>query len=69
VLDLLIDSEVRGKGIGTVLMNDANRIAKEKGALELQWVVYIHNRQAMDFYEKWGGELIEDILHMRRTVS
>jgi ribosomal protein S18 acetylase RimI-like enzyme len=69
VLDLLIDSEVRGKGIGTVLMNDTNRIAKEKGAMELQWVVYIHNRQAMDFYEKWGGELIEDILHMRRTVS
>ncbi|HSF70741.1 MAG TPA: GNAT family N-acetyltransferase, partial [Methylotenera sp.] len=69
VLDLLVDSEVRGKGIGTALMDDANRIAKEKVATELQWVVYIHNRQAMDFYQKWGGELIEDILHMRRTVS
>src|SRR5215207_6500588 len=36
VLDLLIDSEVRGKGIGTALMDDANRIAKEKGVSELQ---------------------------------
>jgi ribosomal protein S18 acetylase RimI-like enzyme len=69
VLDLLVDSAVRGKGIGTALMDDANRIAKENGATELQWAVYIHNRQATDFYQKWGGELIEDILHMRRTVS
>ena len=69
VLDLLVDSDVRGKGVGTALMNEANRIAQAKGTAELQWAVYIHNQQAMDFYRKWGGELIEDILHMRRLVS
>lgn len=69
ILDLLVDSDVRGKGIGTELMDDANRIAKVKGVSELQWAVYIHNHKAMHFYHKWGGKLIEDILHMSRTVS
>jgi L-amino acid N-acyltransferase YncA len=43
VLDLLVDNEVRGKGVGTALMNESNRIAQEKGVSELQWAVYIHN--------------------------
>jgi ribosomal protein S18 acetylase RimI-like enzyme len=68
VLDVLVDNAVRGKGIGTHLMNHTYDIARNNGASELQWAVYIHNKKALRFYEQWGGELIEDILHMRRTI-
>jgi GNAT superfamily N-acetyltransferase len=68
VLDLLVDNAVRGNGIGTHLMNHAYDIAQSKGASELQWAIYIHNKKALHFYEQWGGELIEDILPMRRTI-
>jgi GNAT superfamily N-acetyltransferase len=68
VLDLLVDEAARGQGIGMALMQAAEAIAREKGCSELQWAVYAPNKSALDFYHKFGGELIEDILHMRKRI-
>lgn len=68
VLDLLVDSTVRGQGIGSQLMDAAYQLANAVGASEMQWAVYIHNRKAIDFYQKWGGEMTQDVLHMYRPI-
>ena len=68
VLDLLVDEAARGKGIGLSLMQTTETIAREKSCSELQWAVYAPNQAALDFYHKFGGELIEDLLHMRKTL-
>ena len=69
LLDLLVDEAARGNGIGMKLMQTAEVIAKQKGCAELQWAVYSPNQAAMNFYNKFGGEMIEDILHMKKDVS
>jgi GNAT superfamily N-acetyltransferase len=68
VLDLLVDEAARGRGIGRALMQAAEAIAREKNCSELQWAVYAPNQAALDFYHKFGGELIEDLLHMRKSL-
>jgi ribosomal protein S18 acetylase RimI-like enzyme len=69
ILDLLVDEAARGKGIGSALMLETETIAKQKGIAEVQWAVYVPNQAALNFYEKFGGEVIEDILHMKKDVS
>jgi ribosomal protein S18 acetylase RimI-like enzyme len=69
ILDLLVDEAGRGKGIGTALMQAAETIARQKHIVELQWAVYAPNQAAVNFYRKLGGELIEDILQMKKDVS
>jgi GNAT superfamily N-acetyltransferase len=65
-----VDEAARGQGIGMALMQAAEAIAREKGCSELQWAVYAPNKAALAFYHKFGGELIEDILHMcKRLLS
>jgi ribosomal protein S18 acetylase RimI-like enzyme len=68
VLDLLVDEAARGQGIGKKLMQEAETIAQEKGASELQWAVYTPNKAASRFYENVGGEWIEDIRLMRKAL-
>ncbi len=68
VLDLLVDSTVRGQGIGSQLMDAAYQLAYTDGASEMQWAVYIHNRLAIDFYQKWGARMTQDVLHMYRPI-
>jgi GNAT superfamily N-acetyltransferase len=68
ILDLLVDEAARGKGIGIKLMQAIETVAKEKGCSELQWAVYVPNQAAINFYGKFGGEMIEDILQMRKAI-
>ncbi len=46
-----------GKGIGSMLMNEALRIAKEKGFKKIQLEVMENNERAIKLYEKFGFEL------------
>lgn len=64
VLDLLVDEAVREQGIGRKLMEHAKEIAKARGAGELMWSVYKHNKLAENFYKSLGAERLEDIFFM-----
>jgi GNAT superfamily N-acetyltransferase len=64
VLDLLVDEASRGQGIGRKLMEHTQNIAKTRGAGELMWAVYKHNKLAEDFYTSLGAERLEDIFFM-----
>lgn len=64
VLDLLVDEGARGNGIGRKLMEHTAEIAKTRGAGELMWAVYKHNKGAEEFYKHLGAERLEDIFFM-----
>lgn len=46
-----------GKGVGTALMNEAIRLAKELGCRRLMLGVFKGNERAMRLYEKFGFEI------------
>jgi ribosomal protein S18 acetylase RimI-like enzyme len=58
VWEILVKEEYRKKGIGTLLMDHAVKIAKEKGARALVLETQSCNAPAISFYLKHGFELI-----------
>jgi GNAT superfamily N-acetyltransferase len=64
MLDLLVDEAARGQGLGRKLMEQAREIAKARGAGELMWAVYKHNKGAEEFYKHLGAEKLEDVFFM-----
>lgn len=51
---VFVRSDKRGQGIGTQLMNEAVRIAKDRGAHMLQLTTDKRRSEAVRFYEKLG---------------
>jgi ribosomal protein S18 acetylase RimI-like enzyme len=58
VWEFLVDEEFRKRGVGTLLMNHAVKIAKEKGARMLVLETQTNNATAISFYLNFGFELI-----------
>ena len=58
VWEFLIKEEFRRRGIGTLLMKHAVKVAKEKGARMLVLETQTCNVPAIDFYLKFGFKLI-----------
>jgi len=58
VWEILVREEYRKKGIGTLLMDHAVKVAKEKGARMLVLETQSCNVPAINFYLKFGFELI-----------
>jgi ribosomal protein S18 acetylase RimI-like enzyme len=58
VWELLVKEGFRGKGVGTLLMNRAVEVARQKGARMLVLETQSWNVKAIDFYTKYGFELI-----------
>ena len=55
-LDCLFFIEnVRGKGLGTLLMNEIKIYAKEQNCKEIQWQTPDFNTKAIQFYQKIGA--------------
>jgi ribosomal protein S18 acetylase RimI-like enzyme len=58
VWEFLVDYELRNRGIGTLLMNHAVKVAKEKGARMLVLETQTNNDVAVKFYLNFGFKLI-----------
>ena len=58
VWEFLVEEKFRKRGIGTLLMNHAVKIAKEKGARMLVLETQTNIDTALDFYLNFGFELI-----------
>jgi ribosomal protein S18 acetylase RimI-like enzyme len=58
VWEFLVQEEFRKQGIGTLMMNQAVKIAKQKGARMLVLETQTNNSNAIDFYLNFGFELI-----------
>jgi len=57
VNSICVDREVRGRGVGSALMAQAEAWGRSQGASEVRLVVWAFNRTALRLYEELGYEL------------
>ncbi|WP_175577738.1 GNAT family N-acetyltransferase [Mongoliimonas terrestris] len=69
VAGLFVRRAVRGAGIGSALMAEAEAIARSSGATALVWTVWHRNAAAIGFYHRLGARLYVDDLVMWKTVD
>ncbi len=58
--DLYVRPEFRGLGMGKVMLAHLARLAKERGCGRLEWWVLDWNRPAIEFYESFGAEAMNE---------
>lgn len=54
--DLYVDSQVRGGGVGTALIEACRAQARDRGARRLAWQTALDNTRAQSVYDRLGGE-------------
>ena len=64
VIDLVVDQQARGCGIGRALMEEARALCRGAGGGLMFWAVYAKNQLALDFYRRLGAETITEGLFM-----
>lgn len=65
IVDLYVQENQRGQGIGKSLMNRASEICRFHNGTQLFWSVYVPNKAAIEFYERLGARFTQDLLFMR----
>jgi ribosomal protein S18 acetylase RimI-like enzyme len=65
--ELVVAPEARRQGVGTVLLEEAIRRARERGCVEVSLGVMRNNKDAQRFYERHGFEA--DALLMERHLT
>jgi GNAT superfamily N-acetyltransferase len=58
--DLFVKPEMRGKGIGRMMLSYLARIATERNCGRLEWSVLDWNEPALRFYRSLGAELMDE---------
>ena len=58
--DIFVEPELRGLGIGKLLLERVAAIAVEKNCKRLQWAVLDWNTPAIEFYKAMGGEFLDE---------
>jgi GNAT superfamily N-acetyltransferase len=64
VAGLFVSEKARGSGIGRALMEEARRLATERGASYIAWMVWRQNPGAVAFYRRLGAETYDDNFQM-----
>ena len=65
--DLYVRPNMRGKGVGTLLLQHVARLARERGCGRLEWSVLNWNQPAIRFYEALGARAMDDWTVYRLT--
>ena len=58
--DLIVSKEARGSGIGTLLLDQVVKHAKQINVKRISWEVLDWNESAITFYEKKGAKVLRD---------
>jgi GNAT superfamily N-acetyltransferase len=64
VAGLFVSECARGSGVGRALMEEARRLATERGASHVAWMVWRHNPGAIAFYRRLGAEAYDENFQM-----
>ncbi len=64
VVDLYVKSNMRGRGVGRILMDAVCGIARGEGITLVSWSVHKNNLDAIAFYERLGAKCVEDCHRM-----
>ena len=65
--DIFVEPELRGLGIGKLLLERVAAIAVEQGCARLQWAVLDWNTPAIEFYGAMGSEFLDEWRNMRMS--
>jgi GNAT superfamily N-acetyltransferase len=58
--DLFVIPELRGRGIGRILLSFLAKLAVERGCGRLEWWVLDSNEPAIRFYERLGAKAMDE---------
>lgn len=58
--DLIVSQEMRGKGLGTVLLDQVVKYGNKLGVKRISWEVLDWNEPAIKFYESKGANVMRD---------
>jgi GNAT superfamily N-acetyltransferase len=58
--DLIVNREMRGKGLGEALLNEVVKYGSQLGVKRISWEVLDWNTPAINFYEKKGAIVMRD---------
>ncbi len=58
--DLFVKPEFRGMNIGKTLLKKLASIAVERNCARFEWIVLDWNKNAIDFYENAGAEILKE---------
>ena len=65
--DLYVRPNMRGKGVGTLLLQHVAQLARKRGCGRLEWSVLNWNQPAIRFYEALGARAMDDWTVYRLT--
>lgn len=65
--DLFVLEKFRRKGVGKALLTSLAKIAVERNCGRLEWSVLDWNKNAIDFYQKAGANILEEWRTCRLT--
>ena len=63
--DLYVTPDVRGNGLGFVMLREVAKYAKEKGFTRLDWQALKWNEAAINFYKNLGAETDDENFDFR----
>lgn len=58
--DLIVNQQFRGKGLGSLLLDEVVKYGKQKGVKRISWEVLDWNEPAIKFYEMKGANVMRD---------
>lgn len=58
--DLIVKQSMRGKGIGTLLLDEVVKYGAQLGVKRISWEVLDWNESAINFYEQKGANVMRD---------
>lgn len=61
---LYVDRPTIGQGVGAALMRAMLKVAEERCVRSVWLGVWEHNRSAMQFYERWGFDVVGEKMFM-----
>jgi GNAT superfamily N-acetyltransferase len=69
IADLYVRPASRRAGVGRALLDEAARICRARGGIELVWEVFEPNQLARKFYAGVGARHVDDLLIMRKRLG
>ena len=58
--DLIVDENMRGKGIGSLLLNEVVKYGHDLGVKRIGWEVLDWNESAIGFYKQKGANILRE---------
>jgi GNAT superfamily N-acetyltransferase len=65
--DLFVKPEMRGKGLGKLMLSYLAKLAKERGCGRLEWWVLDWNEPSVEFYKSLGAQPMDEWTVFRIT--